>query len=171
MNSINARKLVFITLLLVLCNFCFAQNIKVIGIIPGTNTGKTYQLQIGAFRLTVNINTAAGILSKNGFTPQYEKIGELTRVFVVCGASEVRAVVNRLGRAGFKEVVIREYAVKDVDVKPAEVVKAEPEPVEKEISFDYTPEFELEELDSYIEIPIECYEEPDHDLAHLFELE
>ena len=102
MNSNVNKKIIIVLVLLMLCSFSFAQNIKIIGNIPRADTGKMYQLQIGAYRLVVNVNKASNALSKNGFTPHYEKIGELVRVFVIVNASEVRAAVARLEKAGFR---------------------------------------------------------------------
>ncbi|MCL1813641.1 MAG: hypothetical protein FWG29_08995 [Treponema sp.] len=125
MNNTIFKRLFFFQTLLMLCTVSFAQSIKVIGIVPKTDTGKLYQLQIGAYRLAANVSKASGILTRNGFVPQCEKKGDLVRVFVLVKAAEVRHAVDRLGNAGFKEVVIREYTGKGNDVKP---VEAEPEP-------------------------------------------
>ena len=133
------KKFIFVLVLLMLCSFSFAQNIKIIGNIPRADTGKTYQLQIGAYRLVVNVNKASDALKRNGFTPHYEKIGELVRVFVIVNAADVRAAVTRLEKAGFREVVIREYSGKGAPaeappptVKPAEPIPEEPIPEEPE---------------------------------------
>jgi hypothetical protein len=97
--------------LFMVCGFSFAQNIKVIGVIPKIDTGTIYQLQIGAFRLAVNVNKAKETLTRNGFTPQYEKRGNLIRVFILANTDEVVLFIGRLERAGFREVIIREYAL------------------------------------------------------------
>ena len=137
------KKIFLFQTFLMLCTVSFAQNIKVIGNIPKTDTGKMYQLQIGAYRLAINVNKAVDILTRNGFTAQCEKKGDLVRVFVVVKAVDVRSAVERLGRAGFKEVVIRVYAGKVDDttpavtpptVKPPEVKPAETKPEEPEES-------------------------------------
>ena len=167
------KKFIIVLVLLMLCSFSFAQNIKIIGNIPRADTGKVYQLQIGAYRLVVNVNKAANALSKNGFTPHYEKIGELVRVFVIVNAADVRAVVTRLEKAGFKEVVIREYTGKSADaveappvtVKPAETKSEEQKPEapeeptiipptdEEPWEEDILEEFEeIEELEEIVEI-------------------
>ena len=130
MNSIASKKIIFVFVLLILSSFSFAQNIKVIGVIPKTDTGKMYQLQVGAYRQTVNADKASNALTRNGFVPQYEKHGDLVRVFIVVNALEVRSAVDKLGKAGFREVYIREHAGAVIDTKPAEVKPAEPVPVE-----------------------------------------
>ena len=172
MNSIVNKKFFFSVVFLTLCGFAFAQNIRVVGIIPKTDTGKMYQLQIGAFSLAVNVNKAAEILTKNGFVPQFEKKGNLTRVFIVVKAVDVRGAVDRLGRAGFKEVVIREYSGKSADIKTVEVTPSEPKPaepkepetavfIEEEIP-DEDLDFEIvEEIDFELEIEEEIDFEPE----------
>ena len=192
MNSI--KRYLFIGVFLTFSSLAFAQNIKIIGVIPKTDTGKLYQLQIGAYRLTANVNKAAEILTKNGFVPQYEKKSDLTRVFVVANAAEVKTTVDRLARAGFKEVVIREYTGKSEIVKPAEVKPAEtaektesekPEeheiilPIEEEISYEdkedtveFTFEFEFNfktDDETWFEVPEFETDDPEHDLLHIYE--
>jgi hypothetical protein len=135
---------VMLMFLFLMCGFCFAQNIKVIGGIPRTDTGKLYQLQIGAFQLTANANNALEILKRNGFVPLYEKRGDLIRVFVVANANEVQSAVDRLGRAGFREVIIREYPARPPSV--VDVPDKTPYP-------DNAPAFDTEP--------------PDHHLMHL----
>ena len=125
MNSAVLKKSILTAVFLMICSFSSAQNIKIIGTIPRANTGKTYQLQIGAFRLDSNIKRAADILTKNGFVPRYEKIGDLTRVFVIAAASEVRTAINRLDCAGFKEVIIREYTAR-VEAPRIEIPESDP---------------------------------------------
>ena len=119
MNKNAIVKVLFIVILLMLCSFSFAQNIKVIGNIPRADSGKRYQLQIGAYRLAANAVKFSDVLTKNGFTPQYENIRDLVRVFVVVDAADVRSALDRLYRAGFKEVVIREYKGKADPTPPA----------------------------------------------------
>ena len=145
------KKILFVFALLVLCNLSFAQNIRVIGIIPEAGTGKTYQLQVGAFRYAANMNRAAENLVKEGFVPQYEKIGNLIRVFVAAGADDVRPFIARLGRAGFREVIIREYVTAPAEIPPAGMTVTEIPPVRMETA--EIPEELPEEIPA--EIPVE----------------
>ena len=191
MNSMITKRRFFVLILLMLGVFSFAQNIRVIGNIPRPDTGKLYQLQIGAFRLAANANNACVTLTNNGFTPQFERTGDLVRVFVVVGAAEVRAAVNRLDRAGFREVIIREYSGACVPVEPAatETIPVEDfeptmPPPDREIcdffpngEFD-TPEdeFDILEFDDYEEvfwedITYEGFDGEDFDIEEYEELE
>jgi len=140
MKNYKGKLLLFIPVFLLVSGFSFARDIKVIGTIPSPNTGKTYQLQIGAFRTPANTNKAAETLSKYGLVPQYEKIqdpkqGALTRVFVVASAKDVRSTIDLLGCAGFREVIIREYTCKTL-VEP----EPEPEPLPPEPEPEPEPE-------------------------------
>lgn len=131
MNIVSVKKIVFALVFLTATGFCFAQNIRIIGVIPKADTGKSYQLQVGAFRIRSNADVAAAVLTKNGFSPMREKSSGLERVFVVVPSAEVRSTVDRLGRAGFREVVIREYAAGPaVPLEPAEPKVEEPEEAE-----------------------------------------
>jgi len=119
------------------CGFSFARDIKVIGVIPSPNTGKNYQLQVGAFSSLANANKASATLTKYGLVPQCEKVtdpkyGALTRVFVVVCAQNVRSTIALLGRAGFREVIIREYPCKAIVAKPEPEPKPEPKPLPPE---------------------------------------
>ena len=181
MNTVLNKKILLVVVFLTLCCFSFAQNIKIIGAIPRTDTGKMYQLQIGAFRLAANVNNAADILTRNGFVPQFEKKGDLVRVFVVFKAAEVRSAVDKLGRAGFKEVIIREYSGRITEAKPVEVppvVTTEPkEPeivvtVEEEIPFeDVKEDIEIEDVKIDDVFDFELEEEVDFDINIEFEFE
>ena len=197
MNSTMIKKIFFIQIFLMICNVSFAQSIKVIGNIPKTDTEKLYQLQVGAYRLAVNVNKASDILTKNGLVSQCEKAGNLIRVFVVVKAAEVRSVIELLDKAGFKEVVIREYAgpattetKKSEDIPPVEEELLEEEILEEleEIAVieeneeieEIEENEEIEEIEEYetfdeidfttlYEIPVIETEEPEHDLIHLLE--
>jgi len=125
-----------------LCGFSFARDIKIVGVVPSPDTGKTYQLQIGAFRTQSNANKAAETLTKHGLVPQYEKIndpkqGALTRVFVAAAAKDVRCTIDLLGRAGFREVIIREYICR---TEPQPEPEPEPEPLPPEPEPEPEPE-------------------------------
>ncbi|MCL2067969.1 MAG: septal ring lytic transglycosylase RlpA family protein, partial [Treponema sp.] len=70
---------------------------------------KVYRLQIGSYRVPRNAVDAFERLKNAGLNPSYERYGEYFRV-VLAGISgnEVQSVTERLGFAGFREVLIRE---------------------------------------------------------------
>jgi hypothetical protein len=92
---------------------CFPQqNIPVVvqGAIPGTDDPSLHEIQVGAFSQAQNAANAFNILSKGGFSPIFENIPQrnLTRVLVRgIPAGEVRGNLERIGRLGFREVIIR----------------------------------------------------------------
>ena len=163
MITTTTKKCIFFLAAFLLCGFVFAQNIKVTGTIPNTDTGKMYQLQIGAYSLAANADKAAGMLTKIGFVPRLEKVNNLTRVFIVVKAAEVKSAVDRLCRAGFKEVIIREYPEK----KPVAVVPAEIIPEIKVPYKDDDFKIEVPEYETKYEPPEIYTEEPENDLMHL----
>jgi len=77
--------------------------------IPETNTGKTYRVQVGAYREIRYAEETFKKLKNAGFNPEYEKHGDFYRI-VLPGLkqSDLAEVSERLGRAGFREVVLRE---------------------------------------------------------------
>jgi cell division protein FtsN len=169
MGIIKVKKILFVFVFFTLCSFSFAQNIKITGSIPKADTGKLYQLQIGAYRLSVNVNHASDVLKKNGFTPRCENKGDLVRVFIVVKANEVRSAIDRLCKAGFKELIIREYSglmdTKPAEPKPVEKKPAETKPVEKELDIEIIEEaFHDDEV--WIDAPVFDVVEPE--LIHLY---
>ena len=187
MNRAILKKIIITLTFFMLCTVSFAQNIKVIGVIPKTDTGKMYQLQIGAYRLAANVNKASDMLKKTGFVPQCEKKGDLVRVFIVVKATEVRSAVDRLGKAGFKEVVIREYSspasveTKESEDTPPHVEEelAEEEILEETEEIEELEEIEFEDykfeeyeepkdFEEPYEMSFNDYEDPEHDLIHLY---
>ncbi len=76
---------------------------------PDAKSDKKYRLQVGSYKLVRNATEAYDKLSKAGLVPSYERNGELYRVVIasVPGA-EVQAAAERLGEAGFAEVLVRE---------------------------------------------------------------
>ena len=76
-------------------------------ITPAPN--RVYRLQIGSYRVPRNAVDAFERLKNAGLNPSYERYGEYFRV-VLAGVSgnEVQSVTERLGFAGFREVLIRE---------------------------------------------------------------
>jgi cell division protein FtsN len=72
------------------------------------NGGK-YRIQVGAYKQPGNATAAFDKLKAAGFSPAYEKYGELYRV-VLAGISseEIKTVTEKLSYAGFNEALIRE---------------------------------------------------------------
>jgi rare lipoprotein A len=77
--------------------------------IPPMGTGKHYRLQVGSYKAARYALAAFDKLKNLGFTPAYERYGEYYRV-VLSGVSaeEVPSLTERLGTAGFLEILIRE---------------------------------------------------------------
>jgi rare lipoprotein A (peptidoglycan hydrolase) len=72
--------------------------------LPGTN----YRLQVGSYKAPRNAVDAFDKLKGAGLSPAYEQNGEFYRV-VLAGipGTDVPSVVDKLGRAGFREAIIR----------------------------------------------------------------
>jgi hypothetical protein len=121
-SGILSKKLLILAGFLLVSGLCFSQQrIRVIGAIPCSDTGKSYNVQIGAFRITANAETATATLRGLGFTPGCEQYGNLTRVFAAgIPASELRSCLDRLENAGIREVIIRESSAAPVTVPPPE---------------------------------------------------
>jgi rare lipoprotein A len=77
--------------------------------IPEAYTGKNYRVQVGAYKEFLYAEEAYKKLKNAGLNPDYEKYGDFYRV-VLPGLKqeELAAVSERLGRAGFREAVLRE---------------------------------------------------------------
>lgn len=77
--------------------------------IPAIFTGKMYRVQVGSYRQSQNAIEAYEKLKNAGLNPAYERYGDLCRV-VLPGLKqeELVSVAERLGRAGFREAVLRE---------------------------------------------------------------
>ena len=77
--------------------------------LPPAGAGKSYRIQIGAYRVPRHAVDAFDKLKSAGLNPAYERSGEVYRV-VLAGvkAQEVESIAGKLGNAGFKEAVIRE---------------------------------------------------------------
>ncbi|MDR2433006.1 MAG: SPOR domain-containing protein [Treponema sp.] len=71
--------------------------------------GKTYRLQVGSYKMAKNAVESFEKLKNSGLNPAYERNGEYFRV-VLAGirGSEIQAVAEKLGAAGFREALIRE---------------------------------------------------------------
>jgi rare lipoprotein A len=77
--------------------------------IPAAVPGKSYRIQVGAYKIPRHAVDAFDKLKNAGLNPAYERSGEVYRV-VLAGirAEDVESIAGKLGNAGFKEAVIRE---------------------------------------------------------------
>jgi len=75
---------------------------------------KNYRLQIGSYRVARNAVEAFDRLKNEGLSPNYERFvdpekGDFFRVVIAnVRGTDIQAVVNKIGYAGFAEAVIRE---------------------------------------------------------------
>jgi rare lipoprotein A len=79
-------------------------------LIPAINPqpGTTYRLQVGSYKAPRNAVEAFEKLKSVGLNPAYEPYGELYRVVLArIPGTEVMSVVDKLGKAGFREAMIR----------------------------------------------------------------
>jgi len=83
---------------------------RAVGLQPAeTYTEKTYRVQVGAFKEIRYAEETYKKLKNAGFNPEYEKYGDYYRVVLPGLKQDDLAVVSeRLSRAGFREVVLRE---------------------------------------------------------------
>jgi rare lipoprotein A len=72
-------------------------------------SNKTYRVQVGAYKVPKNAVDAFNKLKNAGLNPSYERNGDLYRV-VLSGvrAADIQSVAQKLGQAGFAEVLLRE---------------------------------------------------------------
>ena len=105
------RLLITFINLFLLSVFVFSQQnsqIRVIGWIPKTDDGTTYQMQIGAFKTSQNAERALARLIGASLNPSYEKYQDFTRVMVKgVHYREIPLFIEKLKNAGFSEVFIR----------------------------------------------------------------
>jgi rare lipoprotein A len=77
--------------------------------IPPVGTGKYYRIQVGSYKGARYALAAFDKLKSLGLTPAYERYGEYYRVVLSrIRAEEVPSLAERLGTAGFPEILIRE---------------------------------------------------------------
>jgi rare lipoprotein A len=76
---------------------------------PDARSGNIYRLQVGAFTNEINAREAVFRLREVGFNPSYEVHGGYCRV-VITGvrAADIEFAIERIGAAGFGQVLIRE---------------------------------------------------------------
>jgi len=106
------RRVFLITQLLLVSFFCFAQqNIpaKITGRIPDAGSAKSYQIQVGAYKLGSNAENALLQLQKNALNPVTERYLDYTRVMIKgIPANQVVNFLVIIRQAGFNEAIIRE---------------------------------------------------------------
>jgi len=115
------RRLLFITSLLFISFYCFAQqNLprKIIGKIPEKNSAQKYEIQVGAFTIEKNTEQALSQLRRNALNPVCEQYLHFTRVMIKgIPAGQVTNYLAVLKQAGFNEVIIRENVVLSISEK------------------------------------------------------
>jgi hypothetical protein len=84
-------------------------SVRVIPRLPGPGDTALYRIQIGAFKTRLNAQEVFNRLLNAGFSPVFEEGRGLTRVLLPwVRGYEVQALGERLYRAGFREVWLRE---------------------------------------------------------------
>jgi rare lipoprotein A len=86
-----------------------ASTAVVLPAMPPSGTGRTYRIQAGSFRTPRNAVEAFDRIKNAGLSPAYERNGDYYRV-VIAGLrpEEIPAAAEKLGAAGFREVLVRE---------------------------------------------------------------
>jgi rare lipoprotein A len=76
--------------------------------IPPADSGKSYRIQVGSYKVPRNAADAFEKIKKAGLNPAYERAGDFYRV-VIAGvrSGDVQTVADKLGSAGFREALIR----------------------------------------------------------------
>jgi cell division protein FtsN len=76
---------------------------------PPANSNRIYRVQVGAYKSTANAREVFDHLAVLGFTPAYERHGDMYRV-VLSGirARDMPEAARLIGYAGFREILIRE---------------------------------------------------------------
>jgi cell division protein FtsN len=82
---------------------------EISGVVPVLGSGKTYRIQVGAYRNPRNAADVFDKLKSVGLNAAYERLDNVYRVVLAgVAAEEVQAIAERLGMAGFPEALIRE---------------------------------------------------------------
>ncbi|GBU28040.1 hypothetical protein R84B8_01598 [Treponema sp. R8-4-B8] len=108
------RRILFVICFLLVSFFSYAQQAlpgTIIGKIPDKESAKTFQIQVGAFKLDTNVNNTFFRLQINALNPVIEKTNEFTKVMIRgIPANQVLNYLAIVKQAGFNEVIIREDA-------------------------------------------------------------
>jgi len=105
------KHIFFLVNILFVSSFCFAQqspSINIFGRIPAPEDNRTYQIQVGSFRVIQNAERVYNRLSGASLNPVYENYLNFTRVILRgISARDVPQYIDRLQRMGFSEILIR----------------------------------------------------------------
>jgi hypothetical protein len=105
------RRVLFFFNLLFFSAFCFAQqniNLRIIGIIPVAQDDRTFQIQVGAFKIFQNAERTFERLESAFLNPVYEGFLDFTRVVINgVAARDVPSYLQRIQNMGYAEVIIR----------------------------------------------------------------
>jgi len=155
------RRVFFFFNLLFLSTFCFAQqnlNLSIIGRIPAAGDSRTYQIQVGAFKVFQNAERAFAMLNSASFSPAYESYFDFTRVVINgVAARDVPFYLQRIQNSGFAEVIIRidegrpTIAQTPVRTEPPVSTAAVPSPALSEVGYRTIREGETVNLDELTE--------------------
>jgi rare lipoprotein A len=81
---------------------------EILPAIPPADDGKNYRIQVGSYKVPRNAANAFERLKNVGLNPAYERSGDFYRVVIAkVPSSDVPAVAEKLGIAGFREALIR----------------------------------------------------------------
>jgi len=123
------KRIFIFSYLLFISFLCFAQQnlpAKIIGVIPAEDSGKKYQIQVGAYIVEKNAQDAVSQLRNIDLKPATEKFRDFTRVLVKeIPANRVRSILSSVADAGFREVIIREDTPskkQDIGFGPSELL-------------------------------------------------
>jgi rare lipoprotein A len=81
---------------------------EILPALPPPDDGKNYRIQVGSYKVPRNAVSAFEKLKSVGLNPAYERSGDFYRVVIAkVPSSDVAAVAEKLGAAGFREALIR----------------------------------------------------------------
>jgi hypothetical protein len=104
------RSFVFIILLFISLSGFAQQNsgVRVIGRIPDASDNRSYQIQVGSFKVVQNAERVFERLADASLNPSYEKYLDFTRVIIKgIRAADMPLYIERVRRAGFSELFIK----------------------------------------------------------------
>jgi hypothetical protein len=104
------RSFAFVILLFVSFSGFAQQNsgVRIIGRIPDASDNRSYQIQVGSFKVVQNAERVFERLTAASLNPSYEKYLDFTRVIIKgIRAAEMPLYIERVRRAGFSELFIK----------------------------------------------------------------
>lgn len=76
---------------------------------PPAGDGKSYRIQVGAYKIEKHASDVFSTLQNAGLTPAYERYNDFYRVVLAQIQSEnIQSTVDIIAKAGFAEILIRE---------------------------------------------------------------